>query len=164
MDDKHILNIGNPYKVIRCLEHFLSAHEIFKIHGEIKKNVRQLVKLSNAHYQAAKRAIGLACWRQRVSRAYYACYCMSRAIRLGVKGIYNTKPNDHESIGDLPSDFPSKNDWSDFLIKFRGDRNIADYDHTECRRSLEMSDAEYMEKTQEFLREAKNYLKIKGHL
>lgn len=164
MNDDNILSIGNPYRAIRCLQPLLDPAEIDKIRKEINKNVCQLVNLGNSHFRAAKRASGQVSWRQRVSRAYYACYCTSRAVRLAVKGTYNSDPSDHKNIGDLPRDFPSTYKWSDFLTKFRGDRNLADYDHTDCRKQLEMSDAEYVKQTEKFTRQAKDYLKNRGHL
>jgi hypothetical protein len=164
MKDDNILNIGNPYHAIRCLEPLLDPAEIDKIRNEINRNVRQLVNLGNSHFRTARRASGPGSWRQRVSRAYYACYCISRAVRLAVNGAYTTDPADHKKVGNLPNGFPSSATWSDFLIKFRGDRNIADYDHTDCRKNLEMSDAEYVEQTEKFIRQAKGYLKNRGHL
>jgi len=164
MEDDNILKIGNLYRTIRCLEPILDHAEIDKIRLEFNRNIRQLVNLSNSHLRTAKRVSGNLSWRQRVSRTYYACYCISRAVRLAVKGAYNTDPSDHKNIGDLPDDFPSSDTWSDFLTKLRGDRNIADYDHTDCRKQLEMSDTEYVNQAEKFTLEAKGYLKNRGHL
>ncbi len=164
MNKDHFLNIGNPSKAIRCLEAILTPSEVQKLRDEIKRNVRQLVTLCNSHMRSARNVAGQGSWRQRISRAYYACYCMSRAVRLAISGAYNTDPSDHKSIGDLPSDFPDSATWSDLLTKFRGDRNISDYDHTACRGELEHTDAEYLQQAQIFIRDAKDYLKERGHL
>jgi len=164
MDENNILNIGNIYKAIRCLEQTLNSNEIDKIRQELNNNVRQLVNLSNSHLRLAKNVDGPLSWRQRVSRGYYACYCMSRAIRLAVNGKYSTDPSDHKSIGDLPREFPSFDTWADFLVKFRSDRNLADYDHTNCKKQLELSDTEYLKQAIQFTAEAKKYLRMRGNL
>ncbi len=161
MDDNHLLNL-NPYKTLRCLDGILSDHELSKIRKALQENVKQLFRLSEGHLRFAATVSGRVSWRQRVSRAYYSCYCASRAVRLAKNGFYDTDPSDHKRIGNLPDDFPSKAIWEDLLTKFRADRNLADYDHTVGESALELKSLEYLDKAERFLRESRSYLRGRG--
>ena len=148
MDDNHLLKL-NPNKVIKCLDGIITPTELDKIHQELNVNVKQLIRLAEAHLRFGKAATGMLSWRQRVSRGYYACYSASKAVRLGVQGIYDTDVKDHKKIGVLPDTFPNQAHWKNLLTKFRGDRNIADYDHSESENVLEMNGTAYLEKATE---------------
>jgi len=109
MDANHILKLKiNPYKLIECLDTILPANQTNLIRQEIHSNVRQLVRLAQSHLRFAKTATGRDAWRQKVSRAYFACYLASRAVRLAVSGHYNTESKDHKNIGELPRATASK--------------------------------------------------------
>ncbi|TAN41029.1 MAG: hypothetical protein EPN25_05565 [Nitrospirae bacterium] len=161
MDEKHILNL-NPQKVIRCLGPILPAAEIDKVKEVLRANIQQMLRLGLTHLRFAERAAGPSSWRQRVSRGYYCAYCTSRAVRLAINGHYSQDIGDHKKIGDLPSDFPSKATWEDFLMKFKADRNLADYDHTVSEKALELGSNIYMEKAGAFYQTARKYLIEKG--
>ncbi len=158
----HLLLRLNPRKIVQCLTPFLPAAELEKITGEMRRNVKQLFRLSQAHYRFALRAAGPFCWRQRVSRGYYSVYNMSRAIRLEVHGYYSVDASDHKKVASLPDDFPSASRWKDFLMKFRADRNLADYDHSVSEKSLELRSGVYLARTKIFLNDARTYLKARG--
>ena len=161
MNDHFLLRI-NPRKVIRSLASIISASERAKVEDEVRRNVKQLLRLSQAHLRFARHAAGPSGWRQRVSRGYYSVYSMSRALRLEVSGKYSLESTDHKKIGDLPADFPSVERWKDFLTKFRADRNLADYDHSVSETDLELRSDKYLAGAEEFLVDAKKYLKARG--
>lgn len=163
MNNDHFLNI-NPCRLIHCLSGILSNTEIDKIKKALNANVKKLVNLGQAHLRFAKKMDGNTSWRQRVSRSYYSAYCTSRAVRLAITGHYSKDSSDHMKIGNLPNDFPDKTIWEEFLMKFRGDRNLADYDHTALESALEISSDEYVVKANEFYRTARKYLVNKGAL
>lgn len=154
----------NPRKIIRCLTGIISEDEIKKIEEEILVNTKKLIRLADSHLRFAKKSSGADAWRNRVSRAYYACYSVSKAIRLAEEGIYSTEASDHKKIGQIPDKFPNKNIWSDKLVKFRADRNIADYEHNANEGSLEYKSKEYLQDAELFVKEVKKYLKGKGLL
>ncbi len=163
MDASHILKLkSNPYEIIKCLSTILPIDQTDLIKEEIHSNVKQLVRLAQSHLRFAEGVTGKDAWRQKVSRAYFACYTGSCAVRLAVSGQYSTDVNDHRKIGDLPDDFPSLSNWQNFFTTLRADRNLADYDHTARASSLEMSSALYLKKTGDFIREVKNHLGAKG--
>ena len=130
----------------------------------MRENVRQLIRLAQAHLRYAKASTGQHGWRQRVSRGYYCAYSASRAIRLEVAGTFSTDVSDHKKIGDLPADFKHIARWQEFFTKFRADRNLADYDHTARESELELRSTDYLLKAEEFLNETKTYLKSRGAL
>lgn len=163
MHDDHLLHL-NARKVIRCLNSVISDGELAKIEAELRNNVRQLMRLGQAHLRFAKRASGPTSWRQRVSRGYYSAYSASRAIRLEVNGVYSTDPSDHKKIGDLPDDFESASRWKDFLTKFRADRNLADYDHSVSEKALELKSFDYLKQAENFYYVARRYLRSRGAL
>ena len=164
MDKYHLLQLGNPQTVMKCLESVVDHVQLQAIQAEVERNTRQLLRLADTHYRFAARATGQDSWRQTVSRGYYACYIASRAVRLAVHGKYNTDPSDHKKIADLPSDFPQSDQWEDFLTKFRADRNMADYDHTRCRPSLALDPGEYLMGARDFINATKHYLNGRGHI
>jgi len=163
MDDNHILKLrANPYQVIKCLDGILSPGQTQLIKNEIYANVKQLLRLAQSHLRFATTASGNDSWRQKVSRAYYACYLASCAVRLAISGVYSTDVNDHKKVGQLPSDFPNNSTWCNFLTTLRADRNMADYDHSARASSLEMPGAQYIQETQDFITAVKDYLRSKG--
>lgn len=149
----------NPKKLIRCLENILPASELQKIDDELRRNVKQLIRLGEEHLRYSRTVSGRNSWRQRVSRAYYACYSTSKALRLAKNGMFSTDSKDHQKIGGLPDDFPEKDIWCDMLTKFRADRNIADYDHSAKERNLEYPSSQYLDEATAFLRVIKAYMK-----
>ncbi|WP_144058187.1 hypothetical protein [Novipirellula maiorica] len=163
MEDNHVLNL-NPHKTMRCLAGILTPAEISKIQDEINANAIQLMRLADAHLRFAKSASGQLSWRQRVSRGYYSCYSASKAVRLAVQGTYDTDVKDHKQIGDLPAGFPNRQTWKDLLTKFRADRNIADYDHSETENALELPSTQYLDEATAFIAEAKAFLRDRGVL
>ena len=158
MESTHPLNL-NLRQVISCLTGVLSQVEAQKIEEELRRNVRQALRLSETHLRSAR---AMNSWRNVVSRGYYCCYCASRAIRLAETGIFSTETDDHKKVGNLPAGFPNRAVWSDVLTKFRADRNLGDYDHTARPRNLEYSSGKYLVFAGDFLNEAKRYLRARG--
>ena len=69
MKDDHLLHL-NARKVIRCLRLIIPADQIDEINAALQTNVKQLLRLGQAHLRFAKRATGQSMWRQHVSRGY----------------------------------------------------------------------------------------------
>lgn len=160
----HLLKLSNTNRLILTLSKIVGRRAIKQIKDEKKKNVRALLRLSFCHYKLAASIQDKRQWRQIVSRAYYCCYIASKAIRLATDGDYSEEVKDHEKIAYLPDDFPEKNERSNFLNTFRGDRNICDYDHTATLKDLEYSVTYYLEKSQTFLKDSKSFLKKRGEI
>lgn len=163
MRDNHPLNL-NLRKTARCLSSVLAPSELEKLEKELRTNVRRLLYLGQSHLRFAKLVKGPTSWRQRVSRGYYSAYSASRAVRLEVTGTYSADVKDHKNIGDLPDGFPAVSRWKDFFVKFRADRNLADYDHSVDESALELTSNDYLERTSDFLEDSKLYLRSRGAL
>jgi uncharacterized protein (UPF0332 family) len=67
--------------------------------------------------------------RATYSRAYYAMYNSSKAVRYRVKGTVSLKGDDHQAAGDLPDDFPDVAKWTALLVEIYEHRLRADYDN-----------------------------------
>lgn len=154
----------NPNKLANLLSCVLSQSEQDKIIKIAHKHSKLLMKLSRDHLLFAKSIKGNHAWRQKVSRAYYACYNASKALRLANSGHYSQEGADHKKIADLPSGFNQKAFWGNFLTKFRSDRNLADYDHLKRSGDMSHTPKEYLKYSDEFYNEVKRYLINRGIL
>jgi hypothetical protein len=156
-----LLASGSPRKLKAELAGILPAGALAAIEDEIRENVRGLYRLGLRHFAFAS---GPACkdWRQCVSRLYYACYAVSRSLRLEVQGQYSRESDDHKRVGLLPDNFPKREQFKNQLDALREDRNLADYDHTGTDKDLVFSVADATAIAQDFIDEAKKYLLAQG--
>lgn len=156
-----LLASGNARRLKKELTGVLGPEALEAIEREIRENVRGLLRLGEKHLSFAD---GLAArdWRQAVSRSYYACYAVSRALRLEVDGYYSTESADHKRVGELPSDFPNRARLKNQLATLREDRNLADYDHTATPGDLVFPVSDAMEIARDLTNHAKQYLVARG--
>lgn len=162
MNSPHLLLAGsNPRRIHQNLSGILDQASIDEINKEIKKNCVQLFDLGMKHFHFARRQPSRQ-WRQTISRLYFASYCISRSIRLGVKGEYSQEVKDHSKIGNLPKDFPNQSTYANRLGVLRDDRNLADYDHTATQRDLIISRQDALVLVQDFVSDARPYLISRG--
>lgn len=102
-------------------------------------------------------------WRSVVSRAYYAAYNGSKAIRYLVHGSVRLDGDDHKHVADLPGDFPDREYYATFLTDLREARNKADYDPwPDTFRELPRSPEELLTGAEAFLRAVIGYLGLRG--
>jgi hypothetical protein len=156
-----LLASGNARKLKAELVAVLPPEALDTLEAEIHRNVREIVQLGILHLDFAV-ALTRKDWRHCVSRLYYACYAASRAIRLEVHGHFLTESGDHRRIGDLPDDFPRREEFKNQLLSLREDRNLADYDHTSAETDLVFSFADARAFAADFLNETKGYLVARG--
>lgn len=159
-----ILELGNHARVLRILELISGRSDLSWYNEEVHAVVCRWVNLAMQHLRTAR---GLAPkprnWRGVVSRSYYAAYNASRALRYAVSGSIKLDVDDHKVVGDLPPDFPNRAAWSTFLIDLRKDRNLADYEPwTKTLSALSERPRTSLDRTEEFLRQSKTYLRKKG--
>ena len=122
------LEIGNHGKVRSILSGVISSSEMEKFDAKVNEITRLFFSLGNKHLYVAKKLVASGVKRSTVSRAYYACYSYSRAVRYKVSGHYEVDQKDHNKIGELPKDFPNLAHWNTVLAEMRLDRNTADYE------------------------------------
>ena len=69
-------------------------------------------------------------FRSAYSRAYYAAYNASKALRYFAQGYVSLLGDDHKKAGiDLPDDFPQVEQWSQKITLLLEYRQRADYDN-----------------------------------
>jgi uncharacterized protein (UPF0332 family) len=87
-------------------------------------------ELGKQHLDEAIRLNAAGCQRACFSRAYYAAYNASKAVRYLVKGIVSLKGDDHGKASiELPDDFPDVAQWSSKISALYEHRLRADYDN-----------------------------------
>lgn len=86
-------------------------------------------RLGEVHMAEARAMPRVKCARAIYSRAYYAAYNASKALRYFANGVVSLKGDDHGKAVDLPDDFPDKAQWASRLTKLYQCRLYADYDN-----------------------------------
>jgi isoleucyl-tRNA synthetase len=91
------------------------------------------------HLHEATRAVETASRRSAYSRAYYAAYNASKAVRYLASGFVSLKGDDHSKAAELPDDFPEVDRWANEITQLYAHRLRADYDNwdtTEAAQTL----------------------------
>jgi hypothetical protein len=97
--------------------------------------------------------------RGAYSKAYYAVYNTSKAVRYLVKGTVSLKGDDHGLASELPDDFPEVDRWAQTITNLYEHRLRADYDNwreTASENSLTPEGAVVV--AEEFLQVANDYM------
>ena len=156
-----LLASANCHKLIRNLRHILSVREIRKLQDEVNRNVAGLLRLGFHHLQFA-RAVPAGQWRQKISRLYYAALNTKRGVALSYSGKYFTDVTDHQTIGELPEQFPRSSTYGTRLQNLRHDRNLADYSHVADESDLVISIPDAQCLVEAFYEDAKHYVTERG--
>ena len=86
------------------------------------------------------------------SRAYYAAYNASKAVRYISRGIVSLSGDDHRKVSELPNSFPSVDTWARDLQVMYEHRLRADYDNwTQTAAEHTLKPGECAELAQRFL-------------
>ena len=91
--------------------------------------VRRWFELARTHYADASSVDPSANPRSVYSRAYYAAYNASKAVRYIIRGVVSLKGDDHKRVADLPDTFPDVDAWAAMLPLLYEHRLRADYDN-----------------------------------
>ena len=87
-------------------------------------------RLAQEHLVDASQAEHAGRARSAYSRAYYAAYNASKALRYFANGQVSLLGDDHKRAGiDLPDDFPNIDTWSRDITQLLEHRQRADYDN-----------------------------------
>jgi len=123
------------------------------------------LKLAETHLREAKRALRGGSSRATYSRAYYAAYNASKAVRYIATGFVSLRADDHQKASELPGDFPDQTFWGPSITKLYEQRLRADYDNWGRRKSFfTMKRANSVRVASDFLRLCKAYLRDKHGL
>jgi len=93
------------------------------------------------------------------SRAYYAAYNASKAVRYVVRGFVSLRGDDHKKVADLPTSFPDVDSWVAKLPLLYEHRLRADYDNwSDTAVENVLSPAACLAAAAEFLKAAEQFL------
>jgi hypothetical protein len=116
-------------------------------------------ELARVHYSDASVVDPATSPRSVYSRAYYAAYNASKAVRYVVRGFVSLRGDDHKKIADLPDSFPDVDSWAAKLPLLYEHRLRADYDNWSNTASENvLSPVECLGAAHDFLKVAENFL------
>lgn len=123
-------------------------------------------KLAEQHLAECVESLAIASLERTVySRAYYAAYNASKAVRYMTKGIVSLRGDDHKAAPDLPSDFVDAAKWGASITILYEHRLRADYDNwkeTSAAHTLTTNDA--VDQAKAFVDAARKHLTTKHGL
>jgi hypothetical protein len=115
--------------------------------------------LARMHHADAAAADASINPRAVYSRAYYAAYNASKAVRYIVRGSVSLRGDDHKKVADLPDGFPDVDAWVAKLPLLYEHRLRADYDNwSDTDSENQLSAAECLAASEEFLRISEKFL------
>lgn len=123
-------------------------------------------KLAEMHLREARTLLRARCRRATFSRAYYAAYNASKAVRYLSNGFVSLKGDDHgRASTELPKDFPNLAHWAQQITTLYENRLRADYDNwTTTRTDFSIAPAKAIDLAGGFVKEARTYLRSKHGL
>jgi hypothetical protein len=129
------------------------------LEGHVHAVARGWFELARMHYADALSVDPSMNPRSVYSRAYYAAYNASKAVRYIVRGFVSLRGDDHKKVGDLPDSFPDVDAWVAKLPLLYEHRLRADYDNWSGTASEnELSPAECLATAGAFLAISEQFL------
>jgi hypothetical protein len=159
-DERRFLrSIRNHAEFRRNLADLSMTTDLPLFDGTVVVITASWMKLADEHIADALAAHAAGRVRAAYSRAYYAAYNASKAVRYHVNGVVSLKGDDHQAASGLPDDFPDSDQWSKRVAALYEHRLRADYDNwsnTASENTLVPNDC--ISQAQQFLAECRNYL------
>jgi hypothetical protein len=116
-------------------------------------------ELGRLHYIDASTADVAVNSRAVYSRAYYAVYNASKAVRYVVRGFVSLHGDDHKKVADLPGNFPDLDSWVSKLPLLFEHRLRADYDNwSDTSKENVLTPVNCLDIAADFLATAEGYL------
>ena len=120
---------------------------------------RKWFALGRTHYADASALDVAVNPRSVYSRAYYAAYNASKAVRYVVRGFVSLRGDDHKKVADLPDAFPDVDSWGSRLPLLYEHRLRADYDNWSNTTSENLlSPADCLATSRDFIEVAAQFL------
>lgn len=151
--------LGNHAEFKSILVSLAMNGDLPKLEEHVHAVARRWFELARLH-QADAAAAGIRNNPRAVySRAYYAAYNASKAVRYVVSGSVSLRGDDHKKVGDLPSSFPDAAKWAGDLALLYEHRLRADYDNwSETPSENVLSPKKCRTTSAEFLKIAEQFL------
>ena len=116
-------------------------------------------KLARQHAEELARLDPAQSPRAVYSRAYYAAYSASKAVRYLSHGIVSLLGDDHRKVSELPDSFPNVDTWAKDLQVMYEHRLRADYDNwSKTASELTLKPVECADMAQRFLAICEQFL------
>lgn len=121
---------------------------------------RKWFELGRLHYVDGSAVDGGVNPRAVYSRAYYAAYNASKAVRYVVSGLVSLHGDDHKKVAaDLPKNFPDLDSWASKFSLLYEHRLRADYDNwSDTSKENVLTPGDCLAIASEFLNTAEQYL------
>jgi hypothetical protein len=103
--------------------------DLLILESHVHAVARKWFALARIHYDDASAVDAAVNPRSMYSRAYYAAYNASKAVRYVVRGFVSLRGDDHKKVADLPDKFPDVDSWVSRLPQLYEHRLRADYDN-----------------------------------
>jgi uncharacterized protein (UPF0332 family) len=161
VDQRQFLgHVRNHAELRRILTDLHLASDTSPIRDAAQDVARCWINLAKEHLKDARTALKDHTTRAVHSRAYYAVYNASKAVRYYTSGWVSLKGDDHKQASTLPDDFPDVDQWTTTIPELYADRLRADYDNwslTAQERVYEPSKS--VDLAEEFLKRCEEYLR-----
>jgi len=162
-DERKLLKrIRNHAEFRSILVELSLARDLAAFDQHVERVTRCWFDLGREHLKDAEAAYHARRTRSVYSRAYYAVYNASKAVRYHVNGVVSLKGDDHKKASDLPGDFPDVAKWTARIPEMYEHRLRADYDNwrlTSQEHVLQPQDCLALAK--QFLQECQQYIQTK---
>ncbi len=153
---------SNYWEFAKRLDELGIQHASSHIKTEAQRVARRWFELGRAHLDDAKHADHGKRDRSAYSRAYYAAYSASKAVRYLHVGTVSLRGDDHGKAPDLPDDFPDVDRWSARITTLYEHRLRADYDNwLESPKHQRVSTGECVVWAEDFIEVARAYVHMK---
>lgn len=154
-DERLILELLKNHGEFRATLVSLSMNaDLQVLESHVHSVARSWFELAREHYNEALRMDPAVIPRAVYSRAYYAAYNASKALRYVCRGHVSLKGDDHRKVSDLPDAFPDVEAWTSKLPVLYEHRLRADYDR------WSQTAAENTRSPEECLKEAGEFIQI----
>jgi hypothetical protein len=160
-DERALLKaLRNHAEFRRILSDLSLTSDLASFDQQIEGVVKCWFGLAETHLHEAKAAESSGNSRSAFSRAYYAAYNASKAVRYRVTGFVSLKGDDHErAAAELPDDFPSVATWSATISALYEHRLRADYDNWRDTASEQtMLSSACIAEAEKFIADCRTYL------
>ncbi len=162
-DERRVLKLlQNHAEFKRKLTELSLTSDIAALETQILSVAKAWFNLARAHFEDAKASQAAGRIRAAYSRAYYAAYNASKAVRYLVNGQVSLKGDDHQEAPNLPDDFPNVAHWSARISELYQHRLRADYDHwANTQNEQTIPPADCIQFAEEFMTDCTVYVQSK---
>lgn len=159
-DERKALDLLNNHAEFKAkLVSLMMNRDLPILESLVHSVARKWYELARTHLVDAAAADAAVNPRAVYSRAYYAAYNASKAVRYVVRGFVSLRGDDHKKVADLPGNFPDVDAWVSKLPLLYEHRLRADYDNwSDTAVENVLGPADCLAIAAEFLKTTEQYL------